>query len=220
MQKRYIFTQRNGIHIIDLQKTLGMLERACDFVQETAAEGKKVLFVGTKKQAQETIVTEATRCDMHYVHERWLGGTLTNFRTIQGRINYLIQLENQKAKGEFALLPKKEALRLDERIAKLNRYFAGVKTMTEMPGAIFIVDPTRERIAVAEARVVGVPIIAIADTDCNVDLIDHPIPGNDDAIRSVRLITGRLADAALSGADEAQMQEREELLTETLVPLS
>ena len=210
----FIFTQRNGIHIVDLQKTLGMLERAADFVQEIVADGKKVLFVGTKKQAQETVVAEATRADMLYVHQRWLGGTLTNFRTLQTRIDYLVRLEDQQARGEFGNLIKKEALRLEERINKLNRYFAGIKTMTSVPGVIFIIDPTKEKIAVAEARKMGVPIVAIADTDCNVDLIDHPIPGNDDAIRSVRLITTRIADAVIAGAAERESRLAEEAAAE------
>ncbi len=207
----YIFTQRNGIHILDLKKTLGMLEDAMDIVRESVAAGKKILFVGTKKQAQETIIHEATRSGQLYIHTRWLGGTLTNFPTIQKRIDYLVNLENQRDKGEFLYLTKKEASKLEERILKLNRYFAGIKSMTEMPGLVYIVDPTREKIAVAEARRAGIPIVAIADTDCDVSQIDHPIPGNDDAIRSVRLITSKIADAALAGTLEAQSREQESL---------
>ena len=197
--RQYIFTERNGIHILDLQQTLQMLEDAGSFIEETAASGKNILFVGTKKQAQETIASEATRSEMLYINQRWLGGTLTNFRTLRSRIDYLTSLEEQKDQGFFENLAKKEGLRLEDRIIKLNKFFGGIRDMKTMPGAVFIVDPVKERIAVDEARKVGIPIVAIADTDCNVDLIDYPIPGNDDAIRSVRLITGFIASAALTG---------------------
>lgn len=207
--KPFVFTQRNGIHIIDLQKTLNRLEAAAEFVREIAMTGKKVLFVGTKKQAQDAISSEATRADQPWVNQRWLGGTLTNFRTIQSRIDYLVRQENRRAKGEFTFLPKKEAGRLEDRIAKLNRYLGGIKEMTEMPGAIFIIDAAREKIAIAEGRKMGIPIVAIADTDCNVDLIDYPIPGNDDAIRALRLMTGRIADAVIEGAAEGQNMRQE-----------
>ena len=207
--KPFVFTQRNGIHIIDLQKTLTGLEAAAEFVQGIAASGKKILLVGTKKQAQDTVVTEATRAGMPYVDQRWLGGTLTNFATIQTRIDYLARQEDRKAKGEFAYLPKKEARRLEDRIAKLNRYLGGIKAMTVMPGALFIIDATREKIAVAEGRKMGIPIVAIADTDCNVDLIDHPIPGNDDAIRAIRLMTTRITDAIIEGVAEAENRAQE-----------
>ena len=202
--KPYVFTQRNGIHIIDLQKTMDGLEAAAEFVREVAMTGKKVLFVGTKKQAQDAVSSEATRADQPFVNQRWLGGTLTNFRTIQSRIDFLVRQEDRRAKGEFTFLPKKEAGRLEDRIAKLNRYLGGIKTMTEMPGALYIIDAAREKIAIAEARKIGIPIVAIADTDCNVDLIDHPIPGNDDAIRALRLMTGRIADAIIEGVAGGQ----------------
>ena len=195
----FIFTERNGIHIIDLQQTVQRLAEACDFVRDVVARGEPILFVGTKKQAQEAIELEAKRCSMPYVNNRWLGGTLTNFATIQGRIDYLVRLEDSRARGEFQRLPKKEALKIDEEIERLNRHFGGVKEMTRLPGALFIVDPSMERIAVAEAVRVGVPIVAMVDTNCNPDEIDYPIPSNDDAIRAVKLMTSRIADAALEG---------------------
>ena len=205
----FVFTERNGIHIIDLQKTMNRLESSAEFIREVAATGKTVLFVGTKKQAQDTIVSDAGRAVMPFVNQRWLGGTLTNFGTIQTRIDFLVKLEDRHSKGEFRFLPKKEARLLEEKIAKLNRYFGGIKEMTEMPGALYIIDAAREEIAVAEARKMQIPIVAIADTDCNVDLIDHPIPGNDDAIRAIRLITGRIAEAVIEGAAEAAAQRGE-----------
>lgn len=197
--KRYIFAVRNGIHIIDLQQTLSLLDDACAFISDMVARGQSVLFLGTKKQAQETVLQEATRAGAFYIDQRWLGGTFTNFATIQSRIDYLVQLEERRLKGQFQLLPKKEALKLDEQIVRMNRNLGGIKAMTQLPGAIFIVDISKESIAVAEARRVGVPIVALVDTDCDPDLLDHPIPGNDDAIRSIRLITGRMADAVLEG---------------------
>ena len=197
--RTFIFTERNGIHIIDLQQTVQRLSEACDFVRDVVAGGENVLFVGNKKQAQETIQQEAKRCSMPYVNNRWLGGTLTNFSTIQGRIDYLVRLEDSRARGEFQRLLKKEALKIDEEIERLNRHFGGVKEMTRHPGAIFIVDPSMERIAVAESVRVGVPIVAMVDTNCNPEEIDYPIPSNDDAIRAVRLMTARIADAALEG---------------------
>jgi small subunit ribosomal protein S2 len=195
----FIFTERNGIHIIDLQQTVQYLSRACDFVRDVVASGKSILFTGTKRQAQETIETEAKRCLMPYVNNRWLGGTLTNFATIQGRIDHLVRLEDAKARGEHDRLPKKEALKLDKEIERLNRHFGGIKEMTQLPAAIFIVDTTAERIAVAESRRLGIPLVAMVDTNGNPDEIDYPIPSNDDAIRAVRLITARVADAALEG---------------------
>ena len=197
--KKYIFAVRNGIHIIDLQQTLGLLDDAYAFISDMVARGQSVLFLGTKKQAQETVLQEATRAGAFYIDQRWLGGTFTNFATIQSRIDHLVQLEEKKLKGQFQLLPKKEALKLDEQIVRMNRNLGGIKAMTQLPGAIFIVDISKENIAVAEARRVGVPIIALVDTDCDPDLLDYPIPGNDDAIRSIRLITGRMADAVLEG---------------------
>ena len=204
--RTYIFVQRNGIHIIDLQQTQVMLARACAFVRNVVAEGGKVLLVGTKKQAQEAIAEESRRCRMFYVNQRWLGGTLTNFTTIQSRIDHLVRLEDQKARGGFQRMPKKEAMGLEREISRMNRLFAGIKEMTSMPQAIFVVDPTRERNCVAEARRVGVPLVAIVDTDGNPDLVDQPIPANDDAIRSIRLITSRIADAVLAGlADRGEI---------------
>lgn len=199
--KQYIFAHRNGIHIIDLQKTLRMLDHAADFITEVAASGKKILMVGTKKQAQDTIQAEAQRANAYFITSRWLGGTLTNFRTIQGRIDHLVDLEQRQARGEFERLPKKEAMGHQEAIVRLNRYLGGIKEMTEMPGALFIIDVGKEDIAVAEARRVGVPIVALVDSDCDPNLIDYPIPGNDDAIRSIRLISGRIADAIIEGTN-------------------
>ena len=195
----YIFSERNGIHIIDLQQTAGCLVHALDFVRDVVAGGEQLLFVGTKKQAREAVETEAGRCSMPFVTNRWLGGTLTNFATIQRRISYLTRQEEARARGEFTRLHKKEALKLDKEIEKLNRHLGGIKEMARLPGAAFIIDPAMESIAVAEARRVGVPIVAMCDTNCDPDLIDFPIPANDDAIRAVKLITGRMADAALEG---------------------
>lgn len=197
--KSYIFTKRNGIHIIDLEQTMVMLDKACDFIQQVAAEGGSILFVGTKKQAQETIEEEAKRCGMYYVNQRWLGGVLTNFATIQARIDYLVRLEDQQTRGEFNRLPKKEALKLGEEISRLNRQMGGFKEMTSLPTALFIVDPTKERIALAEAKRIGIPVVAIVDTNCNPDDIDHPIPANDDAIRAIKLICSKVADSVIEG---------------------
>ena len=204
--KRYIFTVRNGIHIIDLQQTLSLLEEACSFISDVVAEGESVLLVGTKKQATDTISQEAIRVGAFYVDQRWLGGTFTNFATIQSRIDYLVQLEERKLKGQFHLLPKREALKLDEQIQRLNRSLGGIKAMTKLPGAIFVVDIGKEKIAVTEARRVGVPIVALVDTDCDPDLVDQPIAGNDDAIRSIRLITRKIADAVLEGMNRRPME--------------
>ncbi len=197
--KTYIFTKRNGIHIIDLEQTVGMLDKACDFIQQVAAEGGSILFVGTKKQAQESILEEAQRCGMYYVNQRWLGGVLTNFATIQARIDYLVRLEDRQAKGDFSRLPKKEALKLGEQILRLNRQIGGIKEMTSLPSALFIIDPTKERIALAEAKRVGVPVVAIVDTNCNPVEIDYPIPANDDAIKTIRLICSKIADSVIEG---------------------
>jgi len=195
----YIFTERNGIHIIDLQKTVVMLNAAHEWVVDLAASGGTILFVGTKKQAQEAIEEEASRCGMPYVNRRWLGGLLTNFQTIQGRVDHLVRLEDRKLKGEFEWLPKKEALKLQEEIDRLNRHLGGIKEMTALPDALYIVDPAKEYLAVAEARRLGIAIVALVDTNCNPDLIDHAIPANDDAIRAVRLLTSRVADAVAEG---------------------
>ena len=209
--RRYIFTHRNGIHIIDLQKTLRMLEEAASFISEVAADGRKVLMVGTKKQAQDTIITESQRANAFYITTRWLGGTLTNFKTIQSRIDYLVDLETRKAKGEFETLSKKEALKREDSISRLNRYLGGIKEMTEMPGALFVIDVGKEAIAVAEARRVGIPIVALVDSDCNPELIDYPIPGNDDAIRSIRLVTGRITSAIVEGVNSRAALQYEEV---------
>ena len=209
--RRYIFTHRNGIHIIDLQKTLRMLEEAAAYVSDVAAEGKKILMVGTKKQAQDTIVNESKRANAYFITTRWLGGTLTNFKTIQSRIDHLVELETQQAKGEFQSYTKKEALKREASIARLNRYLGGIKEMTEMPGALFVIDIGKEAIAVAEARRVGIPIIALVDSDCDPDLIDYPIPGNDDAIRSIRLVTGRITNAIIEGRNRHTAFEYEEM---------
>jgi small subunit ribosomal protein S2 len=199
---QFIFAQRNGIHIIDLAKTLGKIEEAAEFLTTVAAKGKKILFVGTKKQAQDTIISEAERSNCLYISNRWLGGTLTNFRTIQSRIDHLVNLEARRENGDFNQLTKKESLGYDEQIRKLNRNLSGIKEMTEMPGAILIIDIGKEEIAVKEARRVGIPIVALVDSDCNPELIDHPVPGNDDAIRSIRLVTGRMSDAIIEGQNQ------------------
>lgn len=196
----FIFSERNGIHIIDLQQTVGRLAEAAEFVSRVVAGGETVLFVGTKRQAQETIEMEARRCGMLYVNTRWLGGTLTNFNTIQARIDHLVRLEESRGRGEFIRLTKKEQLKIDDEIERLNRHLSGIKEMNRLPGAIFIVDPTMERIAVAEALRVGIPIVALCDTNSNPDEIDYPIPSNDDAIRAIKVITSRIADAVLEGA--------------------
>lgn len=197
--KPYIFSQRNGIHIIDLEQTVVLLGKACDFVRQVVADGESIIFVGSKKQAQEAVEQEAKRCGMFYVNQRWLGGMLTNFSTIQSRIDYLVRLEDRKARGEFERLPKKEVLKLEKEIMHLNRLLGGVKEMTRIPGALFIIDPSKERNAVAEARRVGVPIVAVVDTNCDPDEIDYPIPGNDDAIRAVALFCTVIADAVIQG---------------------
>ena len=210
--KRYIFTQRNGIHIMDLQQTLGLINDAYSAMMQVAADGGKILFVGTKKQAQEVIQSEADRCGMWYVNQRWLGGTLTNFQTIRTRIDYMIDLQQKKEQGYFRLLPKKEGVKLDETLAKLEKYFLGMKDMTALPSAMFVVDIVKESICIAEAHRMGIPIFSILDSDCDPAKIIHPIPGNDDAVRSIRLITNRMATAILEGVAEreAVLQENEE----------
>jgi len=187
-----------------------LVEEAAAFLSEVAASGKKILMVGTKKQAQDTIVTEAERSNSLHISNRWLGGTLTNFKTIQKRIDYLVDLETRRDQGDFAILTKKESLKIDEKINKLNKNLSGIKEMTEMPGAMFIIDVGREEIAVAEANRVGIPIVALVDSDCDPDLIDHPIPGNDDAIRSVRLITGRMSDAIIGGHHQRNAEQSDD----------
>ena len=200
----YIFTERNGIYIIDLQKTVVKLEEAYNFVKEISMEGKNVLFVGTKKQAMESVKDEATRAGAYYVNARWLGGMLTNFSTIRRRIARLKQLRTMEEDGTFDLLPKKEVIKLNLEIEKLEKFLGGIKEMKEMPGALFIVDPRKEKIAVAEAKKLGIPIVAIVDTNCDPDDVDYIIPGNDDAIRAVKLISGAMANAIIEGK-EGQM---------------
>jgi small subunit ribosomal protein S2 len=197
--KKYIFTKRNGIHIIDLEQTVKLLVKAQEFVKQLVADGGTILFVGTKKQAQESVELEAKRCSMYYVNTRWLGGTLTNFSTIQSRIDHLVRLEDRRAKGEFSRLPKKEASKLEEEIARLNRQLGGIKEMTKLPSALFIIDPTKDKIALMEAKRVDIPIVAICDTNCNPDELDVIIPANDDAIRAVKLICSKIADAVIEG---------------------
>ena len=194
-----VVTERNGIYIIDLQKTVKKLEEAYMVVRDIAAEGDEILFVGTKKQAQDSVKEEAIRCGMPYVNARWLGGMLTNFNTIKKRIKRLAQLKTMQEDGTFDMLPKKEAAKLELEIEKLERFMGGITEMKKQPAAMFIVDPRKERIAVAEAKKLGIPIIAIVDTNCDPDEIDHVIPGNDDAIRAVKLIAGAMADAVIEG---------------------
>ena len=195
----YIFTERNGVYIIDLQKTVKKLDEAYNFIFNVAAEGGEVLFVGTKKQAQDSIREEAIRCGMPFVNARWLGGMLTNFKTIQKRIKRLAQLKAMEQDGTFNLLPKKEVIKLNLEIEKLEKFMGGITEMKKQPAALFIVDPRKERIAVAEAHKLGIPIVAIVDTNCDPDEVDYVIPGNDDAIRAVRLIAGAVADAVIEG---------------------
>ena len=194
----YIFTERNGIYIIDLQKTVKKLDEAYNFIKSVAENGDSVLFVGTKKQAGDSVKEEAIRAGVHYVNARWLGGMMTNFKTIQRRIKRLEQLHQMEEDGTFNLLPKKEVVKLQLEIEKLEKYLGGIKTMNKLPGALFIVDPRKEKIAVAEAKKLGIPVVAIVDTNCDPDEIDYVIPGNDDAIRAVKLIAGAMADAIIA----------------------
>ena len=205
--KQYIFTERNGIHIIDLQMTVKKVEEAYYFIRDLAAQDKAILFVGTKKQAQESIEQEAKRCEMFYVNQRWLGGMLTNFKTIQTRIARLRKLEAMEADGTFDLLPKKEVIGLKHEMEKLTKYLGGIKDMKKLPGAMFIVDPRKEHIAVLEAHKLNIPIVATVDTNCDPDEIDHVIPANDDAIRAVKLLTAKMADAVLEGRQGMQTEE-------------
>ncbi|OEG00430.1 30S ribosomal protein S2 [Vulcanibacillus modesticaldus] len=204
---RYIFTERNGIYIIDLQKTVKKVEEAYNFMREIAASGKTVLFVGTKKQAQDSVKSEAERSGSFYINQRWLGGTLTNFATIQKRIDRLSELEKMEEDGTFDVLPKKEVIILKKEKDRLEKFLGGIKGMKELPGALFVVDPRKERIAVAEARKLNIPIIGIVDTNCDPDEIDYVIPGNDDAIRAVKLLTEKMADAILEGRQGEQTAE-------------
>ena len=212
--KPFIFTQRNGIHIIDLQKSLRYMDRAMNGVRDLVAEGGEILFVGTKKQAQDSIAEQATRCEMPYVNQRWLGGTLTNFATIRKRIDYMIELEARKEQGYFDQMIKKEALKLEEKLKRLQKYFGGVRNMTRIPDALFVVDMPKEAICIAEARKLGVTLFSIIDSDCDPELIDFRIPGNDDAIRSIRLITTRIADGVVEGLAEKRAREEERLREE------
>ncbi len=212
----YIFTERNGVHIIDLQKTLTALEQAVRVVRETVANGGTILFVGTKQQAQEVIAHEAQRCSMPYVNQRWLGGTLTNWRTIRRRIDYLIDLEERQARGEFEQLTKLEALKLQREIARLNARLGGIKQMHQLPNLLYVVDVHREATAVKEANIMDIPVIAIVDTNCDPDPVDYVIPGNDDAIRAIRLITGLMADAVMEGlALRKELAPEAEIFEET-----
>ena len=211
---RFIFTERNGIYIIDLQKTVKKLDEAYDFIKEIAAEGGEVLFVGTKKQAQDAIKEEAQRCGMHFVNARWLGGMLTNYRTIKTRIARLEQLNKMKEDGTFDLLPKKEVFKLELEIEKLEKFLGGIKNMEKLPKAMFVVDTRKEKIAVAEAKNLGIPVVAIVDTNCDPDEVDYVIPGNDDAIRAVKLISGAMADAIIEGRQGEQTAPVAEEATE------
>ena len=202
----YIFTERNGIYIIDLQKTVKKVEEAYNFIREVAARGESILFVGTKKQAQDAMRDEAIRCNMFFVNERWLGGMMTNFKTIQARISRLRKLEEMEANGTFEVLPKKEGLGLRHEMEKLTKYLGGIKDMKKLPGALFIVDPRKEHIAVLEAHKLNIPIVATVDTNCDPDEIDHVIPANDDAIRAVKLLTAKMADAVLEGRQGMQVE--------------
>ena len=202
----YIFTERNGIYIIDLAKTVKKLEEAYFFVCDIAASGESVLFVGTKKQAQDAIKEEAERCNMFFVNARWLGGMLTNFKTMRSRITRLNQLKKMEEDGTFNLLPKKEVIKLQLEMAKLEKYLGGVKDMKKLPGAMFIVDPRKEKNAIAEARKLGIPVVAIVDTNCDPDEVDYVIPGNDDAIRAIKLISSTMANAVLEGRQGEQLE--------------
>lgn len=203
----YIFTERNGIYIIDLQKTVKKVEEAYEFIKEVAASGKSILFVGTKKQAQESIEFEAVRCDMFYVNQRWLGGMLTNFKTIKKRIERLKELEQMENDGTFEILPKKEVIKLKAEKEKLEKNLNGIKNMNDLPGAIFIVNPRKEKIAIQEAHILGIPVVAIVDTNCDPEEVDYPIPGNDDAIRAVKLLTSKIADAVIEARQGEQLAE-------------
>lgn len=205
----YIFTERNGIYIIDLQKTVGKIEDAYDFIRSVSEENGTILFVGTKKQAQEAIEAEARRAGMYFVNQRWLGGMLTNYKTIKKRIDLLFKLEKMEVDGTFEALPKKEVLKLRADKEKLEKFLGGIKEMPKLPSAIFIVDPKKERIAIKEAKTLGIPVVAIVDTNCDPDEVDYVIPGNDDAIRAVKLIAGKMADAIIEGKQGEQLTDVE-----------
>ena len=212
--KKYIFTERNGIYIIDLQKTVKKIEEAYNFVRQLSADGGTVLFVGTKKQAQESVREEANRSGMFYVNQRWLGGTLTNFRTIRKRINRLKDIERMEEDGTFDVLPKKETVELLKEKERLLKFLGGIKDMKKLPDALFVIDPRKESIAIAEARKLNIPIIGIVDTNCDPDEIDYVIPANDDAIRAVKLLTSKMADAVVEGRQGTEIDEQEEVAKE------
>ncbi|HLG65441.1 MAG TPA: 30S ribosomal protein S2 [Ktedonosporobacter sp.] len=218
--QQFIFMDRNGIHIIDLQQTVTRLNEAYKFVEQLVAGGGTILFVGTKKQAQEAVAEEAKRCGMYYVNQRWLGGMLTNFQTIQSRIRYLRDLEARRDRGDFERLPKKEVQHLQDDMVRLERILGGIKDMRRLPNAIFIIDTRKERTAVLEARRLEIPIIALADTNCDPDEMDYPIPANDDAIRAVRLLCAKIADAVIEGRRELEAQQKDAEPTETEEPLA
>jgi small subunit ribosomal protein S2 len=205
----YIFTERNGIYIIDLQKTVKKIEEAYMFIREISMNGEDVLFVGTKKQAQDSIKEESERCGQYYVNARWLGGMLTNFNTIRKRIDRLNQLDAMEQEGLFEVLPKKEVIKLKNEMEKLDKYLGGIRNMKRLPGALFVVDPRKERNAILEARRLGIPVVAIVDTNCDPDEVDYVIPGNDDAIRAVKLIAAKIADAVIEGRQGEQFEETE-----------
>lgn len=215
--KKYIFTERNGIYIIDLQKTVKKIEEAYNFVRQLSADGGTVLFVGTKKQAQESVREEANRSGMFYVNQRWLGGTLTNFRTIRKRINRLKEIERMEEDGTFDVLPKKETVELLKEKDRLLKFLGGIKDMKKLPDALFVIDPRKESIAIAEARKLNIPIIGIVDTNCDPDEIDYVIPANDDAIRAVKLLTSKMADAVVEGRQGTELDEQEEAPEQEIV---
>jgi len=202
----YIFTERNGIYIIDLQQTVGLVDKAYNYIKEVVANGQDILFVGTKKQAQESIEKEAKRCGMHFVSQRWLGGMLTNYKTIRKRIDRLHELEEREESGKYELLPKKEVIQLRHEADKLEKFLGGIKNMNDLPGAMFVVDPKKEENAVKEAKIMGIPVVAIIDTNCDPDEIDVVIPGNDDAIRAIKLLTSVMADAVLEAKQGVQLE--------------
>lgn len=207
---QYIFTERNGIYIIDLQKTVKKVEESYAFVKQIVEDGGEVLFVGTKKQAQEAIENEAKRCNMHFVNQRWLGGMLTNYKTIRNRVNRLHELVKMEEDGIFDVLPKKEVIKLKHEAERLEKFLGGIKNMNKVPDVLFVVDPRKERIAVKEAQILGIPVVAIVDTNCDPDEIDYVIPGNDDAIRAVKLLTETISNAVLEGKQGEQIESTEE----------
>lgn len=211
----YIFTERNGIYIIDLQQTVGLIDDAYNVIKETVEGGGKVLFVGTKKQAQEAVESEARRCGMHFVSQRWLGGMLTNFKTIRKRVDLLYKLEKMEEDGTFEALPKKEVIKLRLKKEKLERFLGGIKEMTVLPDVMFVVDPKKEKIAIREARLLGIPVVGIVDTNCDPEEVDYVIPGNDDAIRAVKLIAGKMADAVIESNQGEQFEVEADAATET-----